>query len=333
MNWKRKWLGIKAAGLALLMALVPVSGANAASWGPARDTYTNEKPAASATFNSITNNAAVGDERAFVRIAEYKSGNKLTNSLNLEAGKKYVVSIYYHNDASESTNFLTDSNGDYLTDANGNVQAGPGVALDVRAVSSFPTELKAGETKEVTGKIMSSNATPKAVWAGADVTALQDMTIAYVADSATIYNGWATNRAKISRYLFTDEGAFLGLDKLNGVILGCDRYSGQVTYILQTTAVDKPTPDPEPEPDPDPDPEPDPEPEPEPEPLPTPDPTPDPLPDPEPTPEVPEELPHTGPIEIIFAVLIGAAIIAGVIYWWRTHRAVKKTTKKAKGKR
>jgi len=311
---------------------MPVAGASAASWGPARPTYTNEVPAKAATFNSITNNAAVGDERAFVRIAEYQSGDKLKNSIQLEADKKYVVAIYYHNDASESTNFLKGEDGKYLLDANGKVQPGPGVALDVRMVSSFPTELKAGETKEITGKIMSSNATPKAVWAGADVTALQDMTIAYIADTATIYNGWGVNGNKISRYLFTDEGAFIGLNDLNGVILGCDKYSGQVTYILQTRAVEKPTPDPDPEPTPEPE-----NPEPDPEPLPTPDPTPDPIPDPEPKPEPepvkPSELPHTGPVEIILAVVVVAAVVAGICYWWKTHKAVKRTSKKAKGKK
>lgn len=329
MGWKKINNGMRAVVLALALVLAPVTGANAATWGPERKTYTNNNPAPSATFNSITDNAALGDERSFVRVAEYKSGNKLTNNLTLEADKLYVVSIYYHNDASDSTNFLMDKDNNYILDANGNVQAGPGVALDVRAISSFPTELKAGETGDIVGKIVSSNATPKAVWASAGVTAAQDMKIAYVADSATIYNGWATNRHKISRYLFTDDGVFLGLDQLNGVILGCEKYSGQVTYILRTTAVtttEPENPDPEPEPEPE-------EPEPTPEPLPTPDPTPDPIPDPEPNPDVPQELPKTGPLEIILAIVVIAAIVAGFAYWWKTHRAVKKTTRSAKGKK
>ncbi len=330
---------MKALSLALVLALAPVAGAQAASWGPARPTYTNNSPAAKATFNSITDNAAVGDERAFVRIAERGSGNKLVNSLRLEAGKQYVVSIYYHNDASGTTNVLRDAKGDPILGADGREQIGPGVALNVRMVSSFPTELKAGETGDITGKIISTNTTPQAVWASADVTAAQDMKIKYVENTAKIYNDWAANRRGVSRYLFSNEGAFIGLDDLNGVILGCDEYSGQVAYVLATEAVST-TPNPEPTPDPDPDPDPDPEPTPEPlpEPEPTPDPTPDdPTIDPEPEkpikPVAPEELPETGPIEIILAVVVIGLIVAGIVYWRKTRAEVKKVTKNAKSKK
>lgn len=324
----RKWFtkSLGALGLALLLALAPTAGVNAASWGPKRETYTNLNPAPAATFNSITDNVAVGSELAFVRIAERYSGDTLRNSIEFEAGKQYVVSIYYHNDAASSTNVLLDKDNNPILDANGNVQAGPGIALDVRMISSFPTELKAGETREVTGKIVSTNTTPKAVWAGADVTAKEDMTIEYVEDSAMIYNGGSTDKKKISRYLFTNDGVFIGYNALNGVVPGCAEFSGQVVYILQTKAVGGTTPDPTPDPD-----EPDPEPEPTPEPTPTPDPSPDPLPDPEPV--TPSELPKTGPVEIVLAIVVVGAIIAGGVYWWRTHRDVKKTTKKVKGRK
>lgn len=319
---------------AVALMLAPVAGANAASWGPERPTYTNEKPAPSATFNSITNNAAVGNELAFVRIAERNSGNKLVNSLQLEAGKQYVVSIYYHNDASASTNILRDNAGNPILNSKGEEQMGPGVAMNVRVLSNFPEQLKAGETAEVTGKIISTNTTPEAVWAGADVTALQDMTIKYVENSARIYNNWGTNKMGISQYLFSDEGVFIGLNALNGMILGCDEYSGQVAYVLQTEAIanpDTPTPDPEPLPDPEPEPEPTPGPTPDPEPTPDPIPTPD---DPTPVdPEVPSELPTTGPLEITLAVVVVVIIVAGVLYWRKTQKVVKKVTTRAKGKK
>lgn len=266
MGCKKIINGIKVLSLALVFALMPVTGVQAASWGPERPTYTNQKPATSATFNSITDNAAVGDERSFVRIAEVGSGNKLVNALRLEAGKQYVVSIYYHNDASSTTNVLRDASGKPIL-KDGLEQIGPGVALDVRVVASFPTQLKAGQTGQVTGKIISTNTSPQAVWASADVTAVQDMTITYVENTAKIYNDWAANRRGVSRYLFSDEGAFIGLDDLNGMIFGCDEYSGQVAYVLKTEAVTSTTP----KPTPDPDPEPTPDPEPEPTPGPTPD--------------------------------------------------------------
>lgn len=54
------------------------------AWGPERPTYTMAQPAKSATFNSITDNAAVGDERDFVRIAEAGSGRTFTSELIVE---------------------------------------------------------------------------------------------------------------------------------------------------------------------------------------------------------------------------------------------------------
>ena len=98
--------------------------------------------------------------------------------------------------------------------------------------------------------------------------------------------------------LFAEEGAYLGIDELNGVIPGCYEYSGYVLYTIQTYAVEEEVPV-----------------------------------EPEPTPEVPEELPNTGPFEVGLAIVIGVAVLAAVIYWWRTHRAVKHATKRAKGKK
>ena len=49
-------------GLAALTLGSVYAGTPVMAWGPERPTYTNEKPADHAVFNSITNNAAVGDE-------------------------------------------------------------------------------------------------------------------------------------------------------------------------------------------------------------------------------------------------------------------------------
>ena len=286
---------------ALVLPLVGVSSAQA--WGPQRPTYTNEKPADHAVFNSITDNAAVGDERDFVRIEEKNSGRPYSSEIEIEAGKQYEVYIYYHNDASETFN---DEAHNYV-----------GIARDVRLASSFPHELKAGERGAVTGKITATNTNPEAVWDEAYVTAKEDMTLHYVTGSAKIYNQWETNGSTLSTSLFSSTGTFLGFKKLNGVLFGCDPYSGQVVYTIQTQAVDKPE---EPEPD---DPEPD---DPEPPVVPE-DPTPD------PDPEVPSELPETGPAEIVLAVIIILSLLAGGLYWYRTHHAVQRATKKAKGRK
>lgn len=272
-------------GLTVMVSLV--LGTPAMAWGPDRPTYTMEAPADHATFNSITNNAALGDERDFVRIVEVDSGNSFTSELELEADKEYAVYIYYHNDASETYN-----------DA---VHGYAGVARDVRVISYFPDSIKAGERKQIDGIVTASNADPKTVWDEAYITAKEDLTIEYVEGTARIYNQWKTNEKLLSDSLFTEDGVFIGLDELNGVILGCDKYAGQVIYRLKTVAVTEPT-----------------------TPM---------VPVETPDPELPKELPTTGPIEIALAVVVVIALVAGVIYWRKSSKAVKKVTKSVHGRK
>ncbi len=279
-------LGVAAALLSPL-----VVGLNASAWGPSdRPTFTMQEPATYAVFNSITDNSAVGDERDFVRVEEKNSGRAYANNIEIEAGKQYEVYIYYHNDASKTFN---DRAHNYA-----------GVARDVRVSSIFPLELTAGEKGTISGTIMASNTNPTSVWDEAYVTAKEDTTLHYVEGSAKIYNNWGVNGSVLSTNLFSEMGTFIGLNNLDGVILGCDEYSGQIVYTIQTKAVDNPDVPPTPE-DPD---------------------------DPE-VPEVPKELPSTGPAEIVLAVVLILVVAAGIFYWVKTHNAVKKATKKARGRK
>ena len=271
-------LGVVALAMPLMLAT------NVSAWGPERPTYTNENPADHATFNSITNNAAVGDERDFVRIEEKGSGRAYSSDITIEAGKQYEVYIYYHNDASGTYN---DSQHDYV-----------GVAREVRLSSNFPDELVAGERGTVSATITSTTTDPAAVWDEAYITAKEALTLHYVEGSAKIYNDWGVNGSVLSTNLFSEAGTFLGLNELNGIILGCDEYSGHVNYTIQTYAVETEEPIPE-----------------------------------EPEPVVPEELPNTGPFEIGLAIVIVVAIIAGIVYWRHTSKAVKHATRRAKGKK
>lgn len=301
-NWKTK---IAAVGLAAL-AVGAVPAPAVVAWGPDRPTYTNEHPADHATFNSITDNAAVGDERDFVRIVEVGSKKPYTSDLEIEAGKDYEVFIYYHNDASKTFN---DKDHNRV-----------GIALNVRVATDFPDEMKAGQTKQVVAIISSTNAEPKEVWDEANITAKEDITLHYVAASAKIYNQWKANGSVLPTSIFSEKGTFIGLNELNGMILGCDEYSGTVLYRIRTEAVEK---DPEPEPPVEPE-KPD-------EPA-KPDEPDEPVKPEEPG-ELPEELPNTGPLEIGLAIVIVTAIIAGAIYWGKTHSTVRKVTRKAKGKK
>ena len=84
----------------IMAAIVPTVHA----WGPERPTYTNESPSDHVTFNSITDNIAIGDERNFVRIAEAGINYELVDTLAIEPGKEYIVYIYYHNNAASNLN-------------------------------------------------------------------------------------------------------------------------------------------------------------------------------------------------------------------------------------
>lgn len=295
-------------GLTAALVMPVVSAGQAMAWGPQRPTYTNDNPADHAVFNSITDNPVLGDERDFVRIVEFRENatankNTYTNNIVLEPGKRYEVFIYYHNNASATFN---DKAHNYV-----------GVARNAKVVSNFPHELAAGETKQISGIITSSTTNPESVWDEVNVTAKQAVTLHYVAASARLHNDWQANGTLLSTHMF-EEGNLLGVNELDGLVLGCYEYSGYITYTLQVEAVESTT-------DPDPDPEPDPD--------PTPDPDPDPEPTPEPKPEVPEELPTTGPAEVVLAVVVILAIVAGGFYWYKTHNAVKKVTRRAKGKK
>ena len=180
------------------------------TWGPKRPTYTMSTPAKHAVLNSLTDNAAVGDERNFVRISEKSSGLPYRGNIIVEPDRQYEVYIYFHN---------------------------VGVARDVRLSSVFPTSLKKGQEGLVRGTFSSTNTDPPSVWAGAYITATEDMTLHYVEGSAKIYHGWQANGRVLSVNLFSKMGTFIGMNELNGVVPGCDDFSGQVVYTIQTRAV------------------------------------------------------------------------------------------------
>lgn len=294
---------------AILMSVVVtlLSGAGVMAWGPERPTYTMEAPATSATFNSITNNSVIGDERNFVRVVEAGSNEKYEDIVRVQGGKQYRVMIYYHNNA--STTFNTKE------------QGYKGVARDVRVATTFPTSIEKGKRGTAIGVITSSNAVPGKIWDEAYLEATEDVTLKYVAGSAKIYNQWGANETVLPDALFSSTGTLIGQDKLNGMIMGCAQYSGQVVYTIAVESVN-PAPDPDPKPEPKPDPEPQPGPD---------DPTEDPTPGVEP-PAPQEELPSTGPLEIVLGCVVGVVILAGALYFWYSSKELRKTKNKVLGK-
>lgn len=216
-NTKLKTLALAAS--APLFALV--TAANTFAWGPERQTFTMEEPATYPTFNSITNNPTIGDERDFVRVGEINDNvTALKNEIEVIPGKQYLVYIYFHNNASATFNDSAHNNS--------------GIALATRMSSSFSTVITPENKGTITGTVTANNSNPASVWDEAYMTTKTNkVLLRYVSGSAKIYNDWPTNGQIMPSNLFTEAGTAIGLTALNGVIPGCEEYHGVVTYVLQ----------------------------------------------------------------------------------------------------
>lgn len=201
------------------LSLVAVSSVSA--WGPERTTFTMENPATYPTFNSITNNPTIGDERNFVRVGEVNAKvTDLRDEVEVVPGRQYLVYVYFHNNASSTFNDSAHNNS--------------GVAWKTRMATSFPTILTPSEKGTITATITAENSNPPSVWDEAYMTTKTDRVLMhYVAGSAKIYNDWKANGSVMPSSLFTEEGTWIGLNSLNGVIPGCEEYHGVVSYVLQ----------------------------------------------------------------------------------------------------
>jgi len=184
------------------------------AYGPERATFTYEQPAPYVTFNSITNNPNVGDERNFVRVKEDSTSTNYTNDVTLQPGKTYQVFVYYHNNASSGLN-----------------ASGAGIAKDVSLRMQMPASIAGSASDTVDGFINSSNANPTSVWDSANLKNGSQGAIAlrYVQGSATVTSNGQVNGAKLPD-AFLSTGTPLGYDALNGTLPGCNQYAGYVSY-------------------------------------------------------------------------------------------------------
>lgn len=192
------------------------------AWGPSdRPTFTWEKPATYVTFNSMTNNPKQGDERDFFKIRNYTDNGKFTDKIDLVPGKTYEVTAYYHNNASV----------DYNTAAKNYAGVAKGAYMRVE----MPAEIKAGQIGRMNAFIGASNAKPSQVWdeVYGTNTSKGDIALRYVPNSATIRNNGKLNGSQIDlNKLAGSTGSLLGYDQLDGVLKGCEQFSGFVTYRI-----------------------------------------------------------------------------------------------------
>ena len=194
-------------GSILAAVIAPVA---VMAWGPARPSFTIEKPADYITFNSITNNPVIGgDEKDFVGIREVGSNANWTNNMKVQNGKEYYVRIYVHNNAASNLNL---------------------VAENVVAKLNVPTTT--AKTVTVQGQVSASNAKPNTVWDEATFSSDNDFNLAYVAGSALFENN-GMGTTKLPDSIVNNTGATLGYSKLDGKIPGCFQYAGYVTVKVK----------------------------------------------------------------------------------------------------
>ncbi|MGB4420597.1 MAG: hypothetical protein WBI29_02250 [Candidatus Saccharimonadales bacterium] len=201
------------------IALAIIVPAALLAWGPDRPTYTIENPADHVTFNSITNNPAIGDERNFMQVREANANNNTyADQINLTVGHEYVVFMYYHNNASSSLN-----------------ASGKGVANGAYVRAEIPAVVaNGGSATQAVGYVGATNANPTQVWDDIAFTnsTSGDIVLRYVPGSATIHSHGNVNGATLSDNIITT-GTAIGYDSLNGVLPGCEEYAGYVTFRIQ----------------------------------------------------------------------------------------------------
>lgn len=186
------------------------------SWGPQdRETFTWDSWADYPVFNSITDNPYLGDERNFVRIRGVGDQEE-SDEVELESGKEYQVSVYYHNNASPELN----------DDEEGFAQ---GVYMQI----AFPKYLQKGQIGVVASKISAENTDPRSIWDTAYIKADQDIYIEYVPDSAYIHNNGTADGSQINNEALQTSGAAIAYwDDMWGVIPGGSDYGGYVTFRI-----------------------------------------------------------------------------------------------------
>ncbi len=184
------------------------------AYGPERATFTYASPAPYVTFNSITDNPKVGDERNFVRVKEDSTTTTYGKDVTLQPGKTYQVEVYYHNNAASNLN-----------------ASGAGIAKDVSLRMQMPASIAASASDTVDGFINSSNANPTSVYDSANLKngSTGAVALRYVPSSAVVTSNGAVNGAHLPDAFLTT-GTPLGYDALNGTLPGCNQYAGYVTY-------------------------------------------------------------------------------------------------------
>ena len=211
--------------LGLVVAIVIPMAVQA--WGPGRTLFTMANPADYNTFNSITDNPDVGDERNFLRVSQ-EGQRGWSDVAVMEEGKTYYARMYVHNNAKARLNM---------------------VATNVRAKLNMPNKSTVwGKQFEINGFLSSDNSRPNEIWDNMVLKSNKEFHVEIL--SAKYYNNIRTRASSGFDLSLGDlitphtPGALLGYQQMDGRIPGCLEYSGYI--LVKFRPVFKTTPPPPP---------------------------------------------------------------------------------------
>ncbi|TLF80958.1 hypothetical protein [Nocardia cyriacigeorgica] len=198
---------------------VAYGSASTDGWGPDRITYSNgERPEyskAPQTLNSVTDNPMHGDERNFFQIREAGGNHHWGDSVELQPGREYELSIFYANNTADK-------------------------AIDfVRTRVQHPRTIKHKDAKvhKATAFVTAAQTVPAEVWDTVDLVnnTNGDITLLYKEGSARVTGNRDRTRPVEPSELF-GAGTLVGVAEQPGTIPPGGDGFGTVVFTLKSVA-------------------------------------------------------------------------------------------------
>lgn len=197
-------------GATTVVTVAVAAGTALAGWGPDRPTFTWANPATYVTFNSITDNPVVGDERAFLSGKVTSDAGNVVDNIKVKDNDQVTLRVYFHNNARSDLNL---------------------VATNTRVSILLP---KVAESHTFASSYISAdNSNPKIVSDSVDFTGDRPFSLEYVPGSALLTNKVFTSGTKLSDDIITTKGALIGYNAIDGRVPGCGNFSGYVNIKVR----------------------------------------------------------------------------------------------------
>lgn len=209
-NFSKSILGMATAVVVAGTSVVPMAGVLAYGDNSAngRNAYTmqmaeNTDFGTTPVFNSITDNAAFGNEFNFVGARVDGASTTEPDEITVQDGQTYIIRLYYHNNNANS------------------------VAINTQARFYIPTEV--GKSITVMGYLTADNSNPTEYWDHVVFKSNDDFYLEYVEGSALLQNNGigAYGGVQLSDDVVWG-GVQVGYNSLNGEVPGCYEYDGSV---------------------------------------------------------------------------------------------------------